>query len=136
MTVFALQMLVPINSVANKVCQMLVDFIDFIFEHHDVIVRLFAVELNDSLNLNFQQACNIVVGYFPDKVWLKRSQSLVNMLDGRFFVLTLLIFFVLINSFFNEDFFERSKEQTLKVFAFLNFQFLAQQVFCSVNAVA
>ena len=54
--IFVLQHFVPVDSIVHNVCQLEVNFFDFLFDAGDVLVGLFLVELQDALHLDFEQA--------------------------------------------------------------------------------
>ena len=109
-TVFLLQVLIPVDGVLHQVRELVVDVGKALVEHGDVVVGFVAVELDNALHLDFHQAQDVVAGYGAVELWLEGLQALVDVSNGGVLVLGLLVATILIDALLDEDFLERGKE--------------------------
>ena len=82
------------------------DFLDFFFDSCNVLFRFVLIELQDSGHFNFHQAENVFLGYLTYKLWVVRSQAVIDVCTSSIHVFGLLKFLVFINAFFDEYLFE------------------------------
>ena len=106
LAVLVLQHLEPVDGIVHDVCQLEVDFFDFLLDAGDVLVGLVLVELQDALHLDFQQTEDVLLGHFAHKLRIVWSEAVVDVCAGSIHVVRLFELLVLIDAFFDEDFFQ------------------------------
>ena len=108
-------------------CQLEVDFLDVFLDAGNVLVRLVLVELQDAGHLDFHEAEDVFLRHFTHEHRIERSQAFVDVFASGIHALGLFEFLVLVDAFFDEDFFERGEVQAFEQFSPTDFKLLAEE---------
>ena len=108
-------------------CQLEVDFFDVFLDAGNVLVRLVLVEFQDTCHLDFHQAEDVFLRYFTHEHRIERSQAFVDVFTSGIHVLGLFEFLILVDAFFDEDFFERGEVQAFEQFSPTDFKLFAEE---------
>ena len=111
LAILVLQHLVPVYGVAHDVSQLEVYFLDFFLDAGNVFLGLILVELQDAGHLDFHEAEDIFLSYLAHELRIVRSQAVVDVCTSGIHVLGLFEFLVLVDTFFDENLFQRSEVQ-------------------------
>ena len=101
------------------------EFVGFVF-----------VEFKNTLHFDFHQSEDIIARDFTNESGLERLQPTVDMCNGSIHILGFLELLVLIDTLFNEDFFQRSEEKLFVQFLHTDEQFLTEQAHRAVDTMA
>ena len=99
-------------------------------------VGLVLVELQDALHLNLQQTQYIVLCHLSYEAGVVGCQALVDMFADAVDVGSLFEFFVFVNAFLDENLLQRLEMILLEQFVLADFQFLADEVFRTIDRVS
>ena len=128
-SIFVLQESEPVGSHLDQVVEVALYLFKLGLDAGNEFVGLVFVELQYALHLDFEQSQQVVAGHFAHKVFLKRLESLVDILQcsiGRFCILKL---FTFVYTFFDEYLFERTEVQLLEQFVASYLEFALDEVF-------
>ena len=86
-------------------------------------------ELQYALHLYFHEAQYVVLGHLAHQLRVIWCQSLVDMLAGSIYRLSVLVFLVLIYTFLDEYLLQRTEEELFEQLSAANLKFAPQQIF-------
>ena len=151
LSILALEIFKPVDGNIGHVSQVILNLSKFSLNLHQQFVCLILIIFKDSLHLDFQEFENVLAGNFPMEgilyhtltVYFGSKEFVLEWLEFRIdegnnfiLTLTLLKLSLLVDTFFDENPFERREEELLLQFTLSDHQFLAQQSHCAVYAVA
>ena len=124
--VFLLQFSKPFDGVFGEVFEVLLRCLDVVFERLDLLVSLERVELGDTLDLDFEQAEDVVLRDFTLKKFLIRLETFVDGCDDG--LPGLFLFDAAVDTFLDEDLFEGTEVPLFFEFAELDLEFELEKV--------
>ena len=124
-TIFVLDVLKPADGDLCHACQILIDIGDFSFNTGNEFFVLIFAELGNALHFDFKQAQDILLAHLTDELRIERGETLVNILAELIRGVGILKGLAFVDALFDEDAFQRGKEELFFQFVFADFQLFA-----------